>query len=42
MNQEGITIISYPDRIIIQSNGARQEIRNIESECSSSWNIYFS
>lgn len=42
MNQDSVTIVTYPNKIIIRCNGAQQEIRSIDSECSSSWNIYFS
>ncbi len=42
MNQDSATIVTYPDKIIIRCNGVQQEIHSIDSECSSSWNIYFS
>lgn len=42
MNQDSVTIVVYPDKLIIRCNEAQQEIHFIDSLCSSSCNIYFS
>lgn len=41
MNQESITIVSYPDKMIIKSGDQVQKITNNDSICGSNISIYF-